>query len=116
MISKQKKFTLLLISVLIIPPLSIAGIFSSKQGKTFKTRGTAVIYKSGTLTAGIEKRGIQIPPVFNVESHSMFIGLTHDSESGWTQCRIPLKTELSLIGPVERSLVFDCYPLTYYPQ
>jgi hypothetical protein len=46
----------------------------------------------------------------------MFIGLTHDSESGWTQCRIPLKNELSITGPTERSLVFDCYPLSYYAK
>lgn len=93
-----------------------AGFFSSKQGKTFKTRGSAVIYRSGTITSGIEKRNIPIPPMFDVSSDPIFTSLTHDSEAGWTNCRIPLKSEMSITGPVERSIVFDCYPLSYFQK
>jgi hypothetical protein len=110
------KSALLACSLLAISFAASAGFFSSKQGKTFKTRGTAVIYRSGTITSGIEKRNIPIPPVFDVSSDPIFTSLTHDSESGWTNCRVPLKSEMSITGPVERSIVFDCYPLSYFPK
>lgn len=39
-------FTILLFKI----SISYAGIFTSKEGKTFQTRGTAVILNSGALT------------------------------------------------------------------
>lgn len=93
-----------------------AGWFSpDKEGRTFQTKGTAIIMARGTLTTGIEKRGVPIPEYIDTTSNSMWMGLTHDSESGWTKCRVPLKSSLGVTGVTERSLVFDCKPLTYFP-
>lgn len=91
-----------------------AGFFSEKKGRTFQTRDTALIYRSGSLTVGIERRNIPIPAFFDIESTPSFIGLTHDGDSGWTKCRVPLDDAKSITGAVERSLVFDCKPLTFY--
>lgn len=105
----------LLVSLLILyAPYSGAGFFSSKVGQTFQTKGVAIIYRNGTFTVGIEKRNISIPTYIDVEENSSLNGLTHDDESGWTQCRVPLKSEFAITGMVERSLVFSCKPLTYY--
>ena len=110
----SKKSYVLTLLLLIFASCTIAGIFSSKQGRTFQTKGVALIYRSGTLSDGIEKRNIEIPSLVDVEKSADFRGLAHDSESGWTKCRVPLKSEFSITGTVERSLVFDCKPLTYY--
>ena len=85
-----------------------------KEGRTFQTKGTAVVMASGTFTVGIEQRGVQIPTYIDTTSDSMWNGLRHDSESGWTKCRLPLKSSLGVTGVTERSLVFDCKPLTYF--
>jgi hypothetical protein len=94
--------------------LSNAGIFSSKQGSVFQTKGEALIMKNSTLTSGIERRNIPIPEILDLRNATEFRGLTHDSESGWTKCRVPLKGELGITGITERSLVFDCKPLQYF--
>ena len=91
-----------------------AGIFSSKQGITFETKGEAIIMKNSTFTTGIERRNIPIPIIIDVRIDSRFSSLTHDSESGWTLCRVPLRGELGLTGITEKSLVFDCKPLQYF--
>ena len=91
-----------------------AGIFSSKEGKSFQTRGTAVIFSNGAITVGVEKKDIPIPSYIDVTRSAEWNGLKHDSESGWTKCRVPLKSELSWQGVKERALVFDCMPLTYF--
>jgi len=93
---------------------SEAGLFSKKEGKTFQTRGTAVILSNGALTTGVEKKDISIPPFIDITSSSQWNGLRHDSESGWTRCRVPLKGELSWQGIKDRDLVFECKPLTYF--
>jgi|GEM_PF-3448742 hypothetical protein len=91
-----------------------SGIFSSKEGVVFQTKGTALILTNSTFTTEIERRYIPIPSVVDLRVHTDFQGLIHDSESGWTKCRVPLKGELGWTGLVERSLVFDCKPLQYY--
>jgi len=93
---------------------SFAGIFSAKEGKTFQTKGTAVILSNGAFTAGIEKKDIPIPNFIDVVADSRWNGLRHDSESGWTKCRVPLKGELSWQGVKDKDLVFACKPLTYF--
>ena len=69
---------------------------------------------SGALTTGVEKKDISIPPFIDITSNSQWNGLRHDSESGWTRCRVPLKGELSWQGIKDRDLVFECKPLTYF--
>lgn len=91
-----------------------AGFFSRKEGSTFETKGEAVITRNSAFKFGIERRNIPIPLFIDVRQGLDFKELTHDNESGWTQCRIPLKQEIGLTGPVTRSLVFDCKPLTYF--
>jgi hypothetical protein len=91
-----------------------AGWFSSKEGKTFETRGSAVVYTSGSFTVGVEQKNISIPSYIDVKSSTQWNGITHDSESGWTKCRVPLKGKMSWQGVKDRSLVFDCRPLTYF--
>jgi hypothetical protein len=91
-----------------------SGIFSSKEGIVFQTKGEAIILTNSTFTYGIERRDIPIPSVIDLRVHTDFNGLIHDSESGWTKCRVPLKGELGWTGLTERSLVFDCKPLQYY--
>ena len=93
---------------------SQAGFFSSKEGATFETKGEAVITKNSTFQFGIERRNIPIPLFIDIRQGSNFNGLTLDRESGWTQCRVPLKNELGITGITERSLVFDCKPLSYF--
>jgi hypothetical protein len=93
---------------------SHAGLFSSKQGVIFQTKGEALILKNSTFTTGIERRNIPLPEVIDVRTQAGFSGLIHDSESGWTKCRVPLKNELGITGITERSLVFDCKPLQYF--
>jgi len=90
------------------------GIFSNKEGKTFQTKGTAVILSNGAVTTGIEKKDIPIPPFIDLTTNPQWNGLRHDSESGWTRCRVPLKGELSWQGVKDRDLVFECKPLTYF--
>jgi hypothetical protein len=108
----MKKYILLfLISA---SSISNAGLFSSKEGKTFQTRGTAVILSNGAITIGVEKKDIPIPSYIDVSGSAQWNGLRHDSESGWTKCRLPLKGELSWQGVKDRDLVFDCKPLTYF--
>jgi hypothetical protein len=108
------KRIVLIISLATLNCSSYAGIFSSKQGKTFETRGTAVVMASGTFTTKIEERDIQIPRYIDVTESRMLSGITHDKESGWTKCRVPLKKELGWDGPRNRELIFDCKPLTYF--
>lgn len=105
---------LILSFLLFISSASNAGLFSSKQGSVFQTKGEAVIMKSSTFTGGIERRNIPVPEILDLRSTSEYRGLTHDSESGWTRCRVPLKGELGLTGITERSLVFECKPLQYF--
>lgn len=69
-----------------------AGIFSSRAGKTFETKGKAVIYRDGKFTAGIEKSDIPIPTFIDVSQNVQFAYLTHDAETKWTKCRVPLGT------------------------
>ncbi len=102
------------ISLIIFSNLGNAGIFSSKQGKTFETRGMAVVMATGTFTAKIEERDIQIPKYIDVTESRMLNEITHDKESGWTKCRVPLKREMGWDGLRNRELVFDCKPLTYF--
>lgn len=103
-----------LFTFILISSSSIAGIFSSKEGSVFQTKGEAVIMKNSTFTVGIERRNIPIPEILDLRNSADFQGLTHDSESGWTKCRVPLKGELGITGVTERSLVFDCKPLQYF--
>jgi len=91
-----------------------AGWFSAKEGKTFETRGMAVVMLSGSFSTGVEKRDIPIPKYIDVTSSNVFNGMTHDSESGWTKCRIPQKGGIGWDGVKEKQLVFDCKPLTYF--
>ncbi|NBQ48519.1 MAG: hypothetical protein EBU33_08720 [Sphingobacteriia bacterium] len=91
-----------------------AGIFSSKQGMVFQTKGEAVIMKNSTFTTGIERRNIPVPDFIDIRINGGYSGLTHDSESGWTKCRVPLKGELGITGITERSMVFDCKPIQYF--
>jgi len=93
-----------------------AGLFSSKEGSVFQTKGEAVILKNSTFTTGIERRNIPIPEFIDIRTNNDFRSLRHDSESGWTQCRVPLKNELGITGVTERSLVFDCKPLQYFSK
>lgn len=90
-----------------------AGLFDRKEGIVFETKGEAVILKNSTFTTGIERRNIPIPQVVDIRAQPEFLGLRHDSESGWTKCRVPMKSELGLTGITERSLVFDCKPIHY---
>ena len=107
---------ILIIFMFFISGISIseAGLFSKKEGKTFQTRGAAVILSNGALTTGVEKKDISIPSFIDITSSSQWNGLRHDSESGWTRCRVPLKGELSWQGIKDRDLVFECKPLTYF--
>jgi hypothetical protein len=94
-----------------------AGIFSSKkEGVVFQTKGEALIMKISTFTTGIERRNIPIPEIIDIRKNSDFSSVTHDSESGWTKCRVPLKGGLGITGLTERSLVFDCKPLKYFTR
>lgn len=104
------------IGILLFSSISTAnaGWFSSKQGKVFETRGLAVIQSSSTFTAGTEQRDIQIPQYIDVTKSERWSGLHHDSESGWTLCRVPLKGKISWQGVKDRSLVFECKPLSYF--
>jgi len=103
--------------ILVFAPLALqsqAGIFSSKEGAVFETKGEAVITRNSTFKFSIERRDIPIPLVVDIRQDSNYNGLIHDRESGWTKCRVPLKSELGITGIAERSLVFDCKPLTYF--
>ncbi len=91
-----------------------AGLFSSKQGVVFQTKSEAKILTNSTFTVGIERRNIPIPSIVDIRVNTDFAGLTHDSETGWTKCRVPLKSELGWTGITERSLVFDCKPIQYF--
>lgn len=105
-----------LFSVLTLTLLSTgatAGLFSSKQGKTFETRGAATLMVSGIFTYTAEKKDTPIPRHIDVTSDSMQ-GLTHDNESGWTKCRVPLKGEMTWKGVKKKELVFECMPLSYF--
>jgi hypothetical protein len=99
---------------LIIAVNSHAGIFSSKEGSVYQTRGEALIMKNSTFTTGIERRNIPIPEFLDLRNSSDFQGLTHDSESGWTKCRVPLKGQFGLTGMTDRSLIIDCKSLQYF--
>lgn len=89
--------------------------FAAREGRTFETRGMAVIFTSSTFTVGIEKRDIPIPQYLDVDIDPGWRGLSHDSSSAsWTKCRLPLKSEMTWQGTKERSLVFDCRPLSFY--
>jgi hypothetical protein len=90
--------------------------FSSKEGVIFQTKGEGLILKNSTFTTGIERRNIPIPPIIDIRANSAFNGLTHDSDSGWTKCRVPLKSEMGITGVTTRSLVFDCKPLEYFAK
>ena len=109
---KVKIIALLLLITLSFP--SIAGIFSSKQGAVFQTKGEALILTNSTFTTGIERRNIPIPEIIDIRTNPDFQNVTHDSESGWTHCRIQLKGQIGITGITERSLVFDCKPLQYF--
>lgn len=101
--------------VILLAPIScFGGLFSSKEGRTFETRGGAVIYTSGAITAGVEQGDIQVPQYIDVTTSSQWSGLTHDRESGWTRCRLPLRGKMSWQGVKDRSLVFECRPLSYF--
>jgi hypothetical protein len=91
-----------------------AGWFSANEGKTFETRGAAVVMSTGSFSAGIEKRDVPIPRYIDVTTSSSFNGMTHDSESGWTKCRVPLKGGIGWDGVKDKQMVFDCKPLTYF--
>lgn len=106
----------LLIALFLCISKAQAGFFSSKEGVVFQTKGEAVIMKNSTFTIGIERRNIPLPEVIDVRANAGLAGLTHDSESGWTKCRVPLKSELGITGVTERSLVFDCKPLEYFKK
>jgi hypothetical protein len=94
---------------------AFAGIFDSKQGMVFQTKGEAVVLKNSTFTTGIERK-ISIPQIVDVREQAEFANLRHDSDSGWTRCRVPLKGEWGITGKTERSLVFECRPLQYFPK
>jgi hypothetical protein len=108
------KITQTIAIALFFSSVTYAGFFSSKEGKTFETRGASVVLTSGAVTTGVEQRNIPIPQYIDVMSSTQWSGLHHDSESGWTKCRVPLKGEVSWQGIKERTLVFDCRPLTYF--
>jgi hypothetical protein len=110
------KTTLFLIALFFNTVNAQAGFFSSKEGVVFQTKGEAVIMRNSSFTMGVERRNIPIPEVIDIRVNAGLTGLTHDSESGWTKCRVPLKGELGLTGITERSLVFDCKPLEYFKK
>lgn len=85
---------------------------NAKEGKTFQTKGVGVITRNSTFKFEIERK-VTVPEFFDVDAFQDLNSLRHDRQSGWTKCRVPLKSEMGLTGPVERSLVFDCIPLTY---
>lgn len=106
------KNIIFLLLFLVVSKATFAG---DREGRTFETRGTAVVFTDSTFTVGIEKRDIPVPLYFDVESNPVGRGMTHDSSSGsWTKCRVPLKSEMTWQGVKERHLVFDCRPLTFY--
>lgn len=95
--------------------LATAGIFTDKQGKTFETKGTATIIREGAFTIGVEKKDIPVPTYINIEIDKRFSDISHDSDSGkWTKCRLPLKGDKSFLGAIERILVFDCKPTSFF--
>lgn len=108
--------TILFILWLMVPIASDASLFGKKEGFIFETKGEAVIMRSGTFTIGIERKNIPIPQVIDIRQQNEFSSLRHDSESGWTKCRVPLKGELGITGMTERSLVFDCKPIQYFSR
>lgn len=110
----KNKYVLVLLNLFL--SIANAGLFSSKEGIVFQTKGEAVILKNSTFTTGIERRNIPIPEFIDIRTNYDFRGLSHDSESGWTKCRVPLKNELGITGITERSLVFDCLPLKYFDK
>jgi hypothetical protein len=85
--------------------------YARNEAVLYETKSEALIYRSSTFTVGIERRNIPIPAVIDIRMSPDFRGLTSDSKSGWTNCRVPLKGELGITGVTERSLVFDCRPI-----
>jgi hypothetical protein len=77
------------------------------QRLTFETRGKAVIMRYGAITIGVEKRDIDVPSYIDAKE-SQWRGMEYGSDKGWTKCRVPMKSDFTLQGPIERSLVFDC--------
>ena len=94
-------------------PYATSGLFSSKQGVAFQTKGVASVTYSSTFTYGTEQSDISIPKFIDIRENTDFNSLTHDTESGWTRCRVPLKSKLGLSGIIKRTLVFECKPLQY---
>ena len=99
----------LLLLLLLIPNLA-----SAREGKTFETRGSAEVLEIGTFTIGTIEKNIAIPRFIDVTSSTKWNGLYHDNESGWTRCRVPQKSGFGWTGPLERSLIFKCKPITYF--
>ena len=83
---------------------------ASATGLIYETKGEALIYRSAPFTSSIERRNIPIPSVIDVQTNPSFSDIRSDRSSGWTKCRVPLKSELGITGVTERSLVFDCRP------
>jgi len=86
----------------------------TREGATFETRGEAVIARNSAFLSSIERRDIPIPLFLDIRQDLNFSGMVHDRDSGWTKCRVPLKSELGITGIAERSFVFDCKPISYF--
>jgi hypothetical protein len=93
-----------------------AGIFSSRRGVVFETKGEADILRVTGFGSSVERRDIPIPKTIDLRQPSEFDGVSHDQEDGWTRCRVKLKGDFGLTGSIERSLVFKCKPLMYFDR
>ena len=100
----------LLLLLFLIPNL----VSTQEEGKTFQTKGSAEIMEDGQFTHRTTEKNIAIPKFIDVTSSTKWNGLYHDNESGWTRCRVPLKGSFGWTGPIERSLMFKCKPITYF--
>lgn len=101
--------------IVVLCLMVVSAPVASRQGMTFETKGVAEILRKSTFTFGTEARNIPIPQFINAQDDPAYFALRHDRDSGWTMCRVPLKSERSITGTVERTLVFECKPLAYYP-
>lgn len=97
-----------LVAVLIVIPIVTV---AAKSSYLYETKGEALIRKNSTFLTSIERRNIPIPRLIDVRQSLEFASLISDRDSGWTKCRVPLKSEIGLTGVTERELVFDCRPM-----
>lgn len=77
------------------------------EPKSFITKGVgSIIGADGIFTYGTKEKDIGIPEYINVAKNPKWQGLTYDSRSGWTKCRLPLDEG--------KSLVFSCKATSWF--